>query len=87
MQGILSISFLGVWVFLELRTVRFLFFLFASIKNIIIKERIKLFLVQALSGLLILILIVQKEFLNHELLVFLVALVILFKIRAAPFHG
>ena len=72
---------------MELSTVRFLFYLFCSGKTIIIKDRIKLFLIQALRGLLILVIILQIELLNHNLLKLLIALVIILKIRAAPFHG
>lgn len=86
-QGLLSVNFLRLWVFLELSTVRFLFYLFCRRKTMIIKDRIKLFLIQALRGLLILVIVLQIELLNHNLLRFLIALVIMLKIRAAPFHG
>ncbi len=86
-QGLLRTSFLSIWVFLELRTIRFLFYLFCRKKNIITKERLKLFLIQALSGLLILILILQKEFFRRKLVRVFIRLIIIFKIRAAPFHG
>ena len=86
-QGFLRVSFLSLWVFLELRTIRFLFYLFCRRKVTIIKDRIKLFLIQALRGLIILVIILQIELSGHNLLKFLVALVIILKIRAAPFHG
>ena len=86
-QGLLRSNFLRIWVFLELRTLSYLFYLFSDRENFIFKEGIKLFLIQALRGLLILISLLQLELLQSEPLTFFTVLIIIFKIGAAPFYG
>ena len=86
-QGLLRSNFLRIWVFLELGTLSYLFYLFSDRENFIFKEGIKLFLIQALRGLQILISLLQLVLLQSELLTFFTVQIIMFKIGAAPFYG
>ena len=85
-QGLLRINFLRAWIFLELSTLSFLYYIFCDEKKKLFKERIKLFLIQALRGLIILIIIIQIEIFGSKILFFFLTLIIILKIAAAPFH-
>ena len=82
-----SLNFINLWVFLELRTLRFIFFI-ASDKILFDKfqEIIKFFIIQCLSGLRILILRIFQELENNNFIFFILILIILLKIGSAPFH-
>lgn len=86
-RGLLSSRVLSIWFFLELRTVSFLLGLMFLKHKIIFKETIKLFLIQALRGISILLLILFLEVRSSYLIIFFLWLIVLFKISAVPFHS
>lgn len=85
-RGIFRSRFFTIWFFLELRTISFLLNLIIIKYKIIFKETIKLFLIQSLRGMRILLLILIKETSSLGSIRFLIWIVILFKIGAIPFH-
>ena len=85
-RGLLSSTVLRIWFFLELRTVSFLLGLIFLKHKTIFKETIKLFLIQALRGISILLLILFLEARSSHFIMFFLWLIILFKISAVPFH-
>ena len=82
-----STLILRTWVLLELRTLRFIFFLaLESVFFDSFQEIIKLFLIQAIRGIILLITFVAKDLSSSRLIRFIIILILLFKIGAAPFH-
>ena len=84
--GLFRSRIFRLWFFLELRTISFLLNLLFSKHKTIFKETIKLFLIQSLRGIRILILLLISERGTTLTPNFLIWLVVLFKIRAVPFH-
>ena len=85
-RGVLRSTVLRIWFFLELSTVSFLLSLIFLKHKTIFKETIKLFLIQALRGIRILLLILFLEIRSSYYIMFFLWLVVLFKISAVPFH-
>ena len=76
-----------MWFFLELATVSFLLRLMFIRHKAMFKETIKLFLIQSLRGIRILLILLISERRLIFSINFFMWLVILFKIRAVPFHS
>lgn len=85
--GLLSPRIFRIWFFLELSTVSFLLSLLFIKHRAIFKETIKLFLIQSLRGIRVLLLLLLSEGRLSLRPNFLIWLVVLFKIRAVPFHS
>ena len=86
-RGLFSSRILRIWFFLELGTISFLLNLLFIKHKEIFKETIKLFLIQSLRGIRILFLLLISESSLSFSFNFLIWLVVLFKIRAIPFHS
>ena len=85
--GLFRSRIFRVWFFLELSTISFLLNLIITAHKVIVKETIKLFLIQSLSGMRILLFILLAEETSSSLIRLLIWLIVLFKISAVPFHS
>ena len=85
--GLLRSRIFRVWFFLELSTISFLLNLMITAHKVIVKETIKLFLIQSLRGMRILLFILLAEETSSFLVRLLIWLIVLFKISAVPFHS
>ena len=85
--GILRSRIFAMWFFLELRTVSFLLGLLFIRHKTIFKETIKLFLIQSLRGIRILLILLSSERGMIYSINFFIWLILLFKMRAVPFHS
>ena len=86
-SGLLSSRVLRIWFFLELSTISFFINLIFVKHKAMYKETMKLFLIQSLRGIRILLILLISERSTSLGINFLIWLVILFKIRAVPFHS
>lgn len=85
-RGLLSSKIFRVWFFLELGTISFLFNLITQDHAPILKESIKIFLIQSLRGMGILVLILIQEIRSSFSLRFILWIVIILKMGTVPFH-
>ena len=87
LQGVESTRIISLWFFLEIRTLIFLGKLIAGHRTSRQPDILKIFLIQSLRGISLLILILWKEFLVINFFKEIIIIVILFKIGAVPFHS
>ena len=86
-QGLIGRSLLRLWFFLELRTISFLRGLASSPKAYTQKYVMKIFLLQAFSGILLLTCILIADYLWHSRVCVFRLILVRLKIGAVPFHS
>lgn len=86
-SGLITLRILSLWLFLELTTLRFIIYFSADKTLSSYKELIKLFFIQALSGIVLLILILVRSRNCTLLLSAFIFATLLFKIGSIPFHS
>ena len=85
-RGVYRLSLFRSWFFLEISLIAFIFWIRTYLYISQFQLIIKLFIVQSIGGLILLVFLLIKETTNQELVDTLIIAIILIKIGAIPFH-